>query len=190
MLLFTRFLCIKDQYFQLYQHFVHFGLCLCTCWFPLRARVKEVSSDAKALGIRAEMKSRRCWEAALESGSGREPREPTKLEGVRGGENHWICLANFQCCNKVINVFLQVEDSNPCVSFSSLSLMMSISLSLASTAVEKPDAHRGTFTFTGAEIRPVGAEETHNDREKHSHNKKRELVNHAMLYCRTRRLTY
>lgn len=42
--------------------------------------MKEVSSDARALGIRAEMNSRRCWEAELESGSGKEPREPTKLE--------------------------------------------------------------------------------------------------------------
>lgn len=41
--------------------------------------MKEVSSDARALGMRAEMKSRRCWEAELESGSGREPREPTNL---------------------------------------------------------------------------------------------------------------
>lgn len=40
-----------------------------------------MSSDARALGIRAEMNSRRCWEAELESGSGNEPREPTKLEG-------------------------------------------------------------------------------------------------------------
>lgn len=45
--------------------------------------MKEVSSDARALGIRAEMKSRRCWEAELESGSGKEPREPTKLEPQR-----------------------------------------------------------------------------------------------------------
>lgn len=42
--------------------------------------MKEVSSDARALGIRAEMNSRRCWEAELESGSGNEPREPTNLE--------------------------------------------------------------------------------------------------------------
>lgn len=46
--------------------------------------------------------------------------------------------------------------SHPCLSFSSLSLMISISFSLASRAVEKPDDHRGTFTFTGAEIRPAG----------------------------------
>ena len=51
-----------------------------TCSFPLSASVKEVSRDARALGIRAEMNSRRCWEAELELGSGREPREPTKLE--------------------------------------------------------------------------------------------------------------
>lgn len=42
--------------------------------------MKEVSSDARALGIRAEMNSRRCWEAELESGSGNEPKEPTNLE--------------------------------------------------------------------------------------------------------------
>ena len=49
--------------------------------------------------------------------------------------------------------------SHPSLSFSSLSLMMSISLSLASRAVEKPDDHRGTFTLTGAEIRPAGGAE-------------------------------
>lgn len=32
------------------------------------------------MGIRAEMKRRRCWEALLESGRGKEPREPTKLK--------------------------------------------------------------------------------------------------------------
>lgn len=44
--------------------------------------MKEVRSDARALGIRAEMNSRRCWDAELEWGSGKEPREPTKLERV------------------------------------------------------------------------------------------------------------
>ncbi|TNN86305.1 5-hydroxytryptamine receptor 4 [Liparis tanakae] len=36
---------------------------------------------------------------------------------------------------------------------------MSISLSLASRALEKPDDHRGTFTLTGAEMRPAAASE-------------------------------
>ncbi len=62
-------------------------LCLCTCSFPLSASVKEVSSDARALGIRAEMKSRRCWEAEPESGSGKEPIEPTKLKRAAKSKN-------------------------------------------------------------------------------------------------------
>lgn len=53
---------------------------MCTCPFPPSANVKEVSSDARAFGISAEMNNRRCWAAELESGSGKEPREPTKLE--------------------------------------------------------------------------------------------------------------
>lgn len=50
--------------------------------------MKEVSSEARALGIRAEMNSSRCWEAELESGSGKEPREPTKLPGAKRREQH------------------------------------------------------------------------------------------------------
>lgn len=52
-----------------------------------------------------------------------------------------------------------VVHSHPCVSFRSLSLMTSISLSLASRAVENPDDHRGDFRLTGAEIRPEEEEE-------------------------------
>lgn len=52
---------------------------------PARTREKEVSSEARALGIRAEMKSRRCWEAQLESGSGSEARAPTKLKRSKAG---------------------------------------------------------------------------------------------------------
>lgn len=55
---------------------------MCTCSFPLSSNVKEVSSDARAFGIRAEMNNSRCWEAELESGSGKERREPTKLERI------------------------------------------------------------------------------------------------------------
>lgn len=44
--------------------------------------------------------------------------------------------------------------THPWLSFCSLSWMMAISFSLASRATEKPDDHRGTFTLTGAEIRP------------------------------------
>lgn len=53
---------------------------LCTPSFPLSATMKEVSNDARALGMSAEMNSRRCWAAAVESGRGKERREPTKLE--------------------------------------------------------------------------------------------------------------
>lgn len=52
----------------------------CTCLFPASDSVKEVRSDARAFGIRAEMNSRRCWDAQLGSGKGNEAREPTKLE--------------------------------------------------------------------------------------------------------------
>lgn len=48
--------------------------------------------------------------------------------------------------------------SHPSVSFSSLSLMMTISLSLATRALEKPDDHRGTFKLTGADIKPAEEE--------------------------------
>ena len=51
--------------------------------------MKEVSSDARALGMRAEMKSRRCWAAEPESGSGKEPRYPTKLEKREKSVPHW-----------------------------------------------------------------------------------------------------
>lgn len=56
-----------------------------TCLSSARTREKEVSSDARALGMRAEMNRRRCWEAQLESGSGREARAPTKLQRSKGG---------------------------------------------------------------------------------------------------------
>lgn len=46
--------------------------------------------------------------------------------------------------------------THPCLWHSSLSLMMSMSLSLASSAVQKPEDHRGTFTLTGVEMIPVG----------------------------------
>lgn len=44
--------------------------------------------------------------------------------------------------------------SYPCLSLCSLFLMMSISLSLASRAVEKPEDHKGDLMFSGAEMRP------------------------------------
>lgn len=53
---------------------------------PLSASVKEVSSDARALGIRAEMNSNRCCEAELESGRGKDPRVPTKLKKKKRAE--------------------------------------------------------------------------------------------------------
>lgn len=64
-----------------------------------------------------------------------------------------LCVYVLGCLCLWDNVQRRMQ-SHPCVSFSSLSLMMAISLSLASRAVEKPDDHRGTFTFTGAEMRP------------------------------------
>ena len=67
-----------------------------------------------------------------------------------------MCLCVCACLGD--NVQRRVQ-SHPCVSFSSLSLMMAISLSLASRAVEKPDDHIGTFTLTGAEMRPLGTDE-------------------------------
>lgn len=42
--------------------------------------MKEVSREARALGMRAEINSRRCWAAALESGSGKEERVAGKLQ--------------------------------------------------------------------------------------------------------------
>lgn len=80
-LLLTQFLCTEDNFLSviLSHHEI-------TCPFPPSASVKEVSSDARALGIRAEMNSRRCWEAELESGSGKEPSEPTKLKRSDKGE--------------------------------------------------------------------------------------------------------
>lgn len=92
------FFCLLNSVFQLYiyvlshQH-VHFCLSSCTCSFPLSATVKEVSSDARALGIRAEMKSRRCWEAQLESGSGKDLRVPTKLDTTVGREGKRISFS-------------------------------------------------------------------------------------------------
>lgn len=44
--------------------------------------------------------------------------------------------------------------SHPCVSLCSFVLMMSISLSLASRAAEKPEDHKGDLKFSGAEMRP------------------------------------
>lgn len=87
----------------------HFCLYLHTCSFPPSASVKEVSSDARALGIRAEMNSRRCWEAALESGSGKEPREPTKLrEGKENfmHENGSATMKSCHCFQWIMSLYL------------------------------------------------------------------------------------
>lgn len=88
------------------------------------------------------------------------------------------------------------EEAHPCLSFSSLSLIMSISLSLASRAVEKPDDHSGILTFIGAEIRPAGEEERRvhpmareaekkktPQRNEQQTDMKEEVEDSPMLYC-------